>query len=321
VELLVNDLSFHGQFHELSSFRAALAEFMRLRVTARSYGRAIHCHRNLLNAQVTQNSIMPQAVQAIPANERRALLQWITQHGPFWEDLRKHTADDLFECNGRLVTDTAVAEAACCCALGFEHGLVSLSPSDWNLAPLVVNWTVDSAPTKTLSVRNFWTSDKLEAALACSFEIRSWEELKSISTARCTNLIFGQEAFEPLDGYPFAPSAAKRILVILEILHQFKVCFNSGQRTAEGHQIYRNYFTGQKGDGGRGALFSDSSDTEMEEFRREMTFAHPADSSKELFCSMHGKVQTPQLRVHFSWPVQESVPLYVMYIGPKITKR
>ena len=51
-----------------------------------------------------------------------------------------------------------------------------------------------------------------------------------------------------------------------------------------------------------------------------MTFKHPTDASKTLFCPWHGKVQTPQLRVHFSWPVRADEPLYIVYVGPKITK-
>lgn len=86
-------------------------------------------------------------------------------------------------------------------------------------------------------------------------------------------------------------------------------------------EIYRNFFTGKKGGGGRGALFSDSSDDEKIKFETEMRFKHPAEVNKTLFCPWHGKVQTPPLRIHFSWPVRADDPLYVVYVGPKITKR
>ena len=36
---------------------------------------------------------------------------------------------------------------------------------------------------------------------------------------------------------------------------------------------------------------------------------------------MHGKVKTPQIRIHFSWPITASTPLYVVYVGYKITKK
>ena len=85
--------------------------------------------------------------------------------------------------------------------------------------------------------------------------------------------------------------------------------------------VYRDFFTGKKGDGGRGAMFSDSSDTEKDDFASELRFRHPDRPDERLFCPWHGKVQTPQLRVHFSHPIRADVPLYVVYVGPKLTKR
>lgn len=130
------------------------------------------------------------------------------------------------------------------------------------------------------------------------------------------------DAFAPLVGHPFASGAAERLLFIMHLLDRFKACFDEdGQRTLEGHEIYRDFFTGQKGEGGRGPLFTDSSEKEKKSFKAEMTFKHPTDSSKTLFCPWHGKVQTPPLRVHFSWPVRADEPLFIVYVGPKITKR
>jgi len=52
-----------------------------------------------------------------------------------------------------------------------------------------------------------------------------------------------------------------------------------------------------------------------------MTFPDPDVQGETLFCSWHGKVKTPQYRIHFSWPVTAASPVYVVYVGPKITKR
>ncbi|MBN1960904.1 MAG: hypothetical protein JW841_08150, partial [Deltaproteobacteria bacterium] len=85
--------------------------------------------------------------------------------------------------------------------------------------------------------------------------------------------------------------------------------------------IYQDFFTGKKGGGGRGALFSDSSDEEKNEFKNALTFNHPQKPHVKIFCPWHGKVQTPKYRIHFSWPVRVNEPLYVVYIGEKLTKR
>jgi len=84
VELLVNDLSLHGQFQNLASFRDAIARVMAIRQIARRFGRSCICHRSVSQAQVTPTGNDAQAVQALTPSERRALLQWLTQHGPFW---------------------------------------------------------------------------------------------------------------------------------------------------------------------------------------------------------------------------------------------
>ena len=46
-------------------------------------------------------------VQMLRHDERRALLQWLTQQGPFWEDARNHEPERLARWNGNIVTDTA----------------------------------------------------------------------------------------------------------------------------------------------------------------------------------------------------------------------
>jgi hypothetical protein len=323
VELLVNDLSLHGQFSDVASFRVAIGRLMAIREVARRFGRALHCHRSFAHARVTPTMTMPKAVQALTLEERRALLQWLNQHGPFWEDMRNHRPDDWLECNGSWVMDTAVGEAAWCCLNGIERDLVSLTPSNWQFSPVLVDWVSDSGVRKTVGVANHWDPTAIEAVLqAAAPPLASWKQLESLVTARCTQITFAVDAFTFLNGHPFVSGAAQRLIFILTTLNRFKSCFDAdGQRTPEGHEIYQDFFTGRKGDGGRGALFSDSSADEKSKFEAEMTFVHPADASKTLFCPWHGKVQTPQLRVHFSSPVRADEPLYVVYVGPKITKR
>ena len=127
-----------------------------------------------------------------------------------------------------------------------------------------------------------------------------------------------------LQGQPFVLSAANRILVLCNILNEFQGCFDwDGHRTDRGHVIYRDFFADKGGDPrARGrALFTDSSDDEKREFKHELTFSHPKRSEDPLFCTWHGKIRAPQMRIHFSWPVRADTGLYVAYVGPKITKR
>ena len=260
---------------------------------------------------------MPQAVQALSSDKCRALMQWLTRRGPFWEDVRQHSGEnDLLEYNGEFVTDTAIGEAAYCLIHGIGRGLVSLEPSSWLISPLSVNWH-DNGHVRTVEVLNYWDQDRVEAALeSAPVPLGAWKDLEAVARMRCPNLTFAKDSFDPLNGHPFGKGAAEHLLLRLNVLHVMKNCFNErGERTPEGHALYQQHFTGDK------AWFSDSSDTEKVQFESDLTFVHPTKAGERLFCTWHGKVKTPQLRIHFSWPIRASEPLYIVYVGPKITKR
>lgn len=317
MELLVNDLSFHGQFSDLSTFRSAIKRLMEVRQITQRFGRELHCHRGIANAQVTPNLSMPGAIRALAEAERRALMQWLTRQGPFWEDARTHGEDEYLECNGEVVTDHAVGEAAFCCFRGIERHLVSVDPSAWTFSPVVVTWVTEPDAKRTVEVLNHWEPGNVEAALqAAPVPLTSWEELAKTSSAQCRNLSFSTDCFGPLLDHPFAPGAADRVLIRLRTLDRLRSHVDQdGQRTPEGQRLYENHFTGDK------AWFSDSSETEKNQYGAKLTFRHPEEDGKSLFCPWHGKVKTPQLRIHFTWPVSAEEPLYVVYVGPKITKR
>lgn len=323
LDFIVNDLSINGQFTNVPSFEDSIDRVMVIRNIINQYGSDLYCHRSMAQAQVTEGMAMPQAINNLPLNKKRAFMQWLTRQGPFWEDARNHAPDEWFQWSETIVTDTAVGEAAWCCFHGIERNLVSFIPSDWKFSPVPVEWLVADAVKKKVTVVNLWEPATIQDLLEKSPPpIKSWDQLKSLTTARYQELTFSLDAFEPLKGLPFSSAAAHRIVVLLKILNQFKTCFDDdGKRTREGNDIYQNFFTGKKGKGGRGALFSDSSDSEKDKFGSELTFNDPGDVEKSLSCPWHGKVQTPQLRVHFSYPVRSDKPLYIVYVGEKITKQ
>lgn len=323
MELLFNDLSLHGQFGELRSFEASLTTLMQIREIARQYGRAVPCLRSINQAQVTSSVRLFQVLDRLSLDRRRAILQWLARDGPFWDDNRHHTSDEWYEFRGTIVTDTALGEAAWGSIHRIDTRLVSLSPSNWEIAPITIDEVQSSGSRMETSVENYWSTATIENALkSAPIPISSWHELREVSLARCGHLQIAADAFEPIGGHPFVFSAAQRILFILVTLNRLKQCFDaSGQWTQEGHFIYRDYFTGKKGSGGRGALFSDSSDKEKSDFTKEMTFNHPSKNNTKIFCPWHGKIQTPQMRVHFTHPIRHDEPLAIVYIGPKITKR
>lgn len=132
---------------------------MALRVIARRFGQLVHCHKSLAFAQVTATMTMQQAVQSLTIDEQRAIRSWLTQNGPFWEDARIHSPDEWLEFNGGIVTDTAVGEAAWCQLNGIDRELISVSPSNWTISPLPIEWTSSSNEKRVVNVLNCSSSD------------------------------------------------------------------------------------------------------------------------------------------------------------------
>lgn len=316
MELILNDCSLHGQFPDIAAFHAAIGRIMAMRETARQYGRDLQCHRGVTNARVSPELTFPQALKTLSKDRERSLMGWVTKFGPFWEDDRQHGSDDWLECQGELVTDTGVAEAAYCMFHGISRGLISLNPSSWLISPLLVDWN-EAGEVRNVDVPNYWELDTLRAGLEASLpRPSSWQELEQRARSRYQALVFADDCFAPLIGYPFGAGVADRILLRLGVLNELKQSFSvRGARTPEGHALYQKYFMGDA------AWFSDSSDTEKSDFRSQLTFGHPTNAGEWLFCTWHGKVKTLQLRIHFSWPIRAGEQLYIVYVGPKITKR
>jgi len=320
LEILVNDLSIHEQFRDVATFRDALARLMAMRSAARRFGRDVHCHRELLTASPIPGMAMQQAIGRLGVeSERRAAMGWLTRFGPFWEDLRRHEGGDWLECGGKIVTGSAVGEAAFRTLHGADCGLISFAPSDWDYSPVDVTWRREDegAEDRSTALQNWRSPRALEDRLPdVAPPIRSWSDLRAAVAGRFESLTWAPDCFDPLKGVPFARSAAERFVALLGILDRMARAFDAtGARTVKGQGIYQDYFTGDD------ALFSDSSDQEKRRFREALTFPHPGEPGSFLFCPWHGKVRHMTLRLHFSWPVEAGRPVYVVYAGPKLTKR
>lgn len=319
MELLVNELSLHGQFHDWSCFKRALAKVLKMHSVARRFGREVHCNRGLLSSQPLLGVSMQEAVGRLATNERRSAMTWLTKRGPFWDDLRRHGADDYLEARGDIVTDSAVGEAAYRSFHGAECALVSFAPSDWNESPVEVAWIREDEmfEDRSAALANWHTPCALREGLAAvDTPAQSWAELRAICNMRFARLTFSDDSFSALAGTPFSPSAAHRIAFLLDILEQRANAFDStGTPTPEAHRLHRDYFTGGN------ALFSDSSNTEKRDFRNRLTFRHPASPHESVLFGWHGKERHLTLRLHFSWPIKPDEPVYVVYVGPKLTKR
>lgn len=317
LEIFLNNQSLHGQFHSRSSFRAALDGLMALRRVAKEFQRDIHCDGKILSREVSRDIPLQKAISWLSLDQRRAAMQWWTRAGPFWDTDRQHDANDWFECRGKIVTDDPLGEAAFLKTLRLECDMVSFIPSDWTISPLKVRWERDEGWFEDLCLLNFWKEADLRERLRNEAPpISSWGQLQEMSERHFVNLTLGPKCFDALRGLPFSNAAATRIRALLNILDQFAVAFEpDGRRSVDGLRMYQEYFTGDRG------LFSDSSDTEKRRYGGALQFRHPDKPDGTIPCTWHAKVSPMTLRIHFSWPVRANDPLYVMYIGQKITRR
>ena len=311
MELLFNDLSIHGQFHDVAEFATRINC---VRKIADEFGGKLYFPYTTAYRPVdSSDSVQTRKTSTtFTHDDKRALLRLFDkQQRPFL-----HDSNQRLKCGDKSVNGYAVGEAAYCTNDGIDLRLVSLTPSDWEYSPITVTMEPDTATH--LEVKNYWDPSELEAALQdAEPPIMSWSQLEAVSRAKFQCLQFSRECFRPLDGQPFVHGAAERIINRLDILNRLMESVDaSGNRTEEGDQLYRAHL-----DRGNDR-FSDSSKEEKIDFKQKLTFPHPGADGSFLFCPWHGKVsKSSPFRIHFSWPVAAGEPLYVVYVGPKLTKR
>ncbi len=322
MDFIVNDKSIHEQFHDSNDLQRALEQLYKMRQVAQKFGCRIRCTHLIHQCKPMPNIELSPAISQISnPNLKRAILSWLNKDGPFWEDDPEHSGNDWLELkDGSIVTDTGIGEAAFRVLHGGNCGLITVCPSDWMYAPIQVVWRRSDGASDSMcaSVDNWWLPRTFEDDLTrMESPTDSWHELSRSSKVRFGNLTFFEDSFSPLLGLPFSKSSADKIQALLNILNALVSTHNTdGIRTAEGHRIYRDYFTGGR------AWFSDSSASKKRQFQEELKFSDQNLQIYRLSCTWHGKINyTTPIRMHFSWPIKAGEPLYIVYIGPKKTMR
>lgn len=316
MDILLNELSVHGQYPSLPDFVPALRTVLACRSLIKEFGHVLRCNGTFLATKPTDRQSVRELVQSMEdKNLKHSILVWLTKDGPFWDADREHGLDDLYvlKNTGKDVTDTSLAEAA------FRRcSVLSFAPSDqFNHNKLKIDRIESDGACEEIEIDNFWERPALNTFLSAHEKpVGSWDELRLWALRACPLLCFADDVLAPMRGQPFVLAAAEQIQQRLSVLNQMKGCFNEdGSATDQWHEGYRKHFSGAT------AWFSDSSDTEKNRFRDKLTFRNPSRPDDRMLCGFHGKVRTGVLRIHFSWPMTKDDPLYVVYIGPKITKR
>lgn len=315
MELFVNELSLHGQFHSTGDFRKALKCMLDCKNIAERHRHPFYCIRTIHQRPVDPRTSFQQAVMNIGnININRLVMRWIDKHGPFLPDEQKHDSGEYFEWASQVVTDCSLGEAAFRSTHGNHTAIVSFHPSDFLEHSLHIIWRHSDTTVTLCSIPNFWDVAELERYLTqLQPPPESWSAMLEYVQTECCHLTFLDDLHDSLTSEPFNQTIANTVMERLRVLNQLKTCFNDeGKLTPEGHKILHNYFQGER------AWFSDESDSNKQKFKQELTFKK-ADG-EEIFCPYHGKMSHRYFRIHHSWPIRHEEPLYIAYIGPKITK-
>jgi len=315
----INDLSLNGQFDDPRSFRAALEPLLRLRHYDPILRDSFYCSRTLYTRQVTRSNNLQQAV--LETKDKLFIgqvLNWFANSGPFWEDHRQPNKDDYFEYQLYDVTDQGLGEAARSIIAGIIASVFSFRSSsiEFEQTPIVVRQGLAEAPIATINIDNCWTIEQLIKVLRAIKTYNSWQDVHCEINLRFSGLIFSDNVIAPLLSTPFSKQVTKRIFELLNVLNYLVVESNeNAELSASGKELLNNHFVGEK------AWFTDESPTKKTKFRQKMTFTDPEDTKRQIFCTWHGKIKRPQIRIHFEWPRPKGQNnIKVVYIGPKITK-
>lgn len=314
MDLHLNDLSLNGQFDTGEQAVSAL-----LRIFAKTQRRRFRLviARGLLARPAVGSTSLHTIICAARQTERLLLLNWLGKSGPFSDDEPIETADDLWWLDEDDVTDQGLGAAGRKLLVGEDAASFSLthtSSSKFERSPLTVLQGFPDEALWIASVVNLWDLADLEAFdSSIEIEPENWDNFISACTSRFHNLMIDEQNFaDGLKKHPFHRNVVRRGFVLLKVLDELAGGIGSdGALSETALRLLEEYFQGGK------ALFSDEKPQNESVF-----FFRDNNNGADLYCSWHGKVKTPQFRLHFQWPVPVGQRyIKVLYFGEKLTKR
>lgn len=317
MEWILNDLSLSKNFSDVDDFVVKMSEFLKVKNNNRQLNQHMLCSRSLGNMKVLENVTFSQVVmKRIDPNLRSQILSWLNKKGPFWADDRVINDDDYFEFNAIDVTDQGLGECARRKISGFPVCSYSFE-GNYSNSPLIIQHGLAEEPFGFYDIENISGINGLIASVADALPTpKNWREAIDRLIEKYQCLIISKKVYEQMAPIPFSEGNYKSIDERFRVLKEYIESRDQhGDHTAQTEQIVENYFHGEK------AWFSNSSDSERRKFKKALSFVDLLDAKKKLF-PFHGKIKTPQLRIHFGWPISPNVKkIQVVYIGEKLTKR
>ncbi len=318
MEWHINDLSLSGQFADPQSFRLALEPLLQLRHRDPLLQSRLYCSRTLHACMVTAIYDLKHAVYITGDRTYIGLvLGWATKSGPFWDDVRQFEENDYFEYNRTDITDQGLGEAARRRLAHCNANVYSFQGTGFELSPLLVQHGLPEDPLGSVNVINHWQIEQIRLALTSCRVLSCWQDVQEEINRQFNRLIVATNVMDNLMAIPFSTYVAERIFILLNVLNRLVEETNEdGSLTENGMTLFNDHFVGEK------AWFTDESEGNKIKFHQELTFLDPSDENTSIVCPFHGKIKSPQIRIHFEWPRPRGQrEIKIVYIGPKITKK
>lgn len=319
MRLFLNELSVEKSELSISDIAEAVSDFLSERAKNCDVYRSVYISKYFSNKNVDVKSFT-EAVQCLGRDKRILFYEWM-QRGPFMEGVDSPLEDNLFYYGEFDVTELGLGFAGRQNKCGLRAGTFSPfshTNSEFCIPNIQVLQGFIEEPIEYFDIENVFELDDLRKFFELKIEtIERWDDLEEYSKKNFENLLFEKSCFSPAQQTPFSNNLRDRVIEILSILNSMmEEMQHDGSLSVDGLKLKQKYFVGGN------ALFSDESDNNKVKFRRDMTFDDPEILGKKIICFWHGKIQTPQFRVHFLWPVEKPFEtMKIVYIGPKISKK
>lgn len=143
--------------------------------------------------------------------------------------------------------------------------------------------------------------------------IASWTDTLSYCKEFYKEIFLCEECIEPMYKYPFSKPVSNNIIRLIGILHEIELNTIENNLTDHGNKIYQENFNQQNSN------FSSEKGT----FNFDVTLSNGRKTSRTDNYPYHGKIESEHdpIRIHFTWPRINGLPINILYIGTKLTKK
>ncbi len=314
---VLNELSLHEQFPTPQKFVDTLRALLKARSSNDTLRASLRITPEIAQRRVCVDHTFRDAVERVANRvEKQQVIAWIANQGPFWTTDRPKIEDDLFYCGQDDVTDAGLGEAARRRLTLERTEVMSFLGANaaFDADSILLTHGLLENPIGQIELPNVTNLAVLEAACTAAPKApSSWSGSLDALKAQYPDVWFASNLADYLDGLPFIPYVHDRAAELIGVLSKIAASRDEqGAWSDTGKYLHAIHFVGEK------AWFTDESDTNKVNFNEKMSFVR-ACGTKEM-CSFHGKIKTPQYRIHFPWPPAAGGPVEIVYFGPKLTK-